>query len=275
VKVGNFGNGFTDVWTPIVRGNLLFTTSQMGGTGVYIVDVSNPAMPVQVAHLPIGKTYHVAFAGNVMYVSSNQTSQVQLFNIANPAAPVALPSITVPAPPFQSPGKVHTVWVRGNRLMASHWNATSVWDVSTPEAPALLGKYSWGWYQHSADMDETGRYLYVAFENLDCPGGSQSYVHVVDMVNPASPALVKSLALGPATPHYTFVRGNTLWVSWHSLGVRKFDITNPADPVLTGAFDTTLGAGGACHSNGNWGVFPLPDGKAAVSDWNNGLMLVQ
>ena len=270
VKVANFGAGFTDVWSPIVRNGYLYTTSQIVRSGIYIVDVSNPAIPRQVAHLAIGPTYHAVFAGNVMYVSDNTTRTIRLYDVTNPASPVALPSITAPG------NKVHTVWVRGNRMLTSAWSATSLWDVSVPAAPVLLGTYTWGYYQHSADIDESGRYAYVSFENLSCPGGAnQAVVQVVDFGNPAAPGVVKTLSLGTTTPHYTFVRGNALWVSWLTFGTRRFDITNPANPVLTHSFDTTLGAGGRCVDDGNWGVFPISETRAVASDWQNGLFVLE
>ena len=273
VKVANFGAGFTDVWNPVVRNGVLYTTSLLGGTGIYIVDVSNPTSPVQLAHLSIGKTYHVSFSGNVMYVVDDTTLVVKMFDVSSPNTPMFLGSFTAPG------NKIHTAWVRGNRLLLSSWNQTSIWDVTVPETPVMLGTYVWGYYQHSADLDGSGRYMYVAFENLSCPGGGQSYVKVVDISDPSHLVVVNTISLvsgsGGVTPHYTFVDGNTLWVSWMTLGVKKFDIIDPTNPILVGGFDTTFGVGGTCVDDGNWGVFPLGNGRVLASDWKSGLLVLE
>jgi choice-of-anchor B domain-containing protein len=70
--------------------------------------------------------------------------------------------------------------------------------------------------------------------------------------------------------HNVHVKGRLAFVAWYSAGTRVIDISNPADPVEVGYYDTYPGA--VNDYVGNWGVYPyLPSGKIISSDMQSGL----
>jgi hypothetical protein len=86
-----------------------------------------------------------------------------------------------------------------------------------------------------------------------------------------------SVGIDAYTPHHPFVRGNLLFLAWYEAGLQVFNITDPANPIHVGAFDTRIGgynsALGAEH--GDWGVYPMLGlDKVLLGDRDRGLIIV-
>lgn len=74
--------------------------------------------------------------------------------------------------------------------------------------------------------------------------------------------------------HEPRVRGNNVFVAHYLEGVRVLDISNPADPVEVGYYDTYLPPG--TGFSGDWGVYPFfPSGNFVVSDIQSGLYVLR
>ncbi len=74
--------------------------------------------------------------------------------------------------------------------------------------------------------------------------------------------------------HEPRVRGNNVFVAHYLEGMRVLDISNPADPVEVGYYDTYLPAGNGF--SGDWGVYPFfPSGNFVVSDMQSGLYVLR
>jgi len=94
-------------------------------------------------------------------------------------------------------------------------------------------------------------------------------VRIYDISDPAHAILVKtinaaSLGISAFSPHNPVIVGNLLFVSWYQAGLQVFDLTNPADPVWIGAYDT-YPLPGNTDLAGNWGVFPFLGLKQSVA----------
>ena len=64
-----------------------------------------------------------------------------------------------------------------------------------------------------------------------------------------------------------------LFISWYQAGVQLIDISEPANPVLLGGFDTFPGA--VAGHDGNWGVYPLLGlDRVLASDLDGGLFIL-
>ncbi len=312
----------------IVVGNRGYFGSGNGG-GVHIVDLTNPSSPVLLGNVnsTSGSGHNsihemVVFDQNggtflVENFNSLSTKTIKIINVTNPAAPVFVRNITPTEPQW-----VHAMVVRGNRMFFSGWgnstNAgrTEIYDISniTTQTPTLLGfvtdttGVTNGNNMHSAWPSDDGNWLYSCREVTQSNGPTPGDLRVYDISNPAAPVLRNSigmaaLGLNAVTPHNPVVMGNYLYVAWYQAGLQIFNISNKANPVRVGQYDTFPGAFAppaqekevlanaepwdlVCGSNfienflpttydGAWAVYPyLGQSKVLIGDLARGLLIV-
>jgi hypothetical protein len=104
-------------------------------------------------------------------------------------------------------------------------------------------------------------------------------ISAIDQANDPDPVpLLKTFnrtnfGLDAYSPHHPHVHGNLLFLTWYEAGLTVFNISDPANPVLVGAFDTWPGT--STNFNGNWGV-DLSSGlnRVLLSDRTRGLIVV-
>ncbi len=69
-----------------------------GASGLRIIDVSNPAAPVELGALDTpGFAMGIEVVGGLAYVA-NGTSGLRIIDVSNPSAPVELGALSSPAP---------------------------------------------------------------------------------------------------------------------------------------------------------------------------------
>ncbi len=289
----------------LVRNNIAYFGSGNGG-GVHVVDISNPYSPVlrSIINTSNGGGYNsvheILLYNNFLIENFNgtQTDPLRVIDISNPSAPVFVREFTTTDPTW-----VHATHVSGNRLFTSGWGGkTDVYDLSNiaTQAPTLVGSIATGGNSHSSWTSTDGNYLYNARETFD------GDIRVYNITNLASPTLVKSIKAGDlginaVCPHNPVVFGNLLFVSWYQAGMQVFDITNPANPVRVGQYDTFSPAFAPTDDmlrgnfdpwdllcvtdsegrvlptgfDGDWAVFPfLGLNKVLVGDLAGGLFIV-
>ena len=289
----------------LVRNNIGYFGSGNSG-GVHIVNLANPYNPVYIATITstngggYNTIHEIVLDGNYLYETDSRTPTIKVINISNPAAPVFVRNIVTTDPLF-----IHAVHIAGGRLFASGWGGkTEIYDVSNVSVSApLLGTVAGGNNAHSTWTSVDGNYLYSCRETLD------GDLRVYNITNPASPTLVKSikagdLGLNAICPHNPTVYGNLLFVAWYQAGVQVFDISNPANPVRVGQYDTfspaftrtpeleraslepwdmicgsdtllSRSANLPSNYDGNWSAFPfLGLNKVLLSDLAGGLYVV-
>ena len=310
----------------IVIGTRGYFGSGQGSGGVHIVDLTNPYSPqllgtVNSANANAYNFIHemVVFNQNGAtylienYNGLNGFKNLKVINVSNPASPVFIRDITPTDPQW-----VHAMHIRGNRMFTSGWgNASSrgrteIYDISNigTQAPVLLGfvedptSTTAGNNMHSAWSSEDGNYLYSARETNNGTGD----IRVYNITDPAVPLLVRSISMGElglnaVTPHNPVVSGNYLYISWYQAGVQVFDISNRANPVRVGQYDTfpttfappdqekqalldaepwDMICGSQFRQNslpstydGNWAVFPfLGANKVLAGDLSFGLLVL-
>jgi hypothetical protein len=247
-----------------------------------------------------------------LYTADNATDEIKISDVSNPQNPQLIASLNIsathpPSPHPQLPSSVasHEVAVRNNRLyVASKSGSTTtngwfhIYDVSNPASPVLLKAFLSGASTHTAMPTDDGNTLIVAEERLN--GNVLLYdISMIDQPNdPQNPALLATLnrsnvchngnCLDAHTPHHVHVHGNLMFVPWYEAGLQVFNIVDPADPVLVGAFDTFAGGppdgtdacgggtlAGSNNCSGNWGV-DLSQGldRVLLSDRTRGLIVV-
>lgn len=299
----------------LVRNGIGYFGSGNGG-GVHIVNLSDPYNPTLLGKIDgticdpgspsvCGYTsiHEILLYNNYLIENFNGFNGpiLKVFNITNPATPLFVRQFTTNDSTW-----VHATHIAGNRLFTSGWGGkTDVYDMTNiaTSAPTLLGTITTGTNSHSSWTSTDGNYLYNARELVD------GDLRVYNITNLAAPTLVKTikggdLGLNAICPHNPVVMGNLLFVAWYQAGLQVFDITNPANPVRVGQYDTFsttfsladalerasgnepwdmvcgFGFDGQSRNvpgnyDGNWAVFPfLGLNKVLLGDLTGGLFIV-
>jgi uncharacterized protein (TIGR03437 family) len=129
-------NRYGDVWG---EGNYAYIGSY-NGTGIMIIDISNPASPILVGHYnpPIGGRFQdVVVINGIGYFSSENNGGVHIVDLRDPANPRMLSQIT---PEKNGYPYVHELFVADGVLYEadSRTNRVKVFDVTTPENPVFV-----------------------------------------------------------------------------------------------------------------------------------------
>ncbi len=272
----NCDNQLEDV--EVQNGIGYFASNTVGG--IHIVDVSNPYAPKLITRITsaIGGwdgVHTVLVNGNYLYVPHYFVDpKMQVWDISDPASPVLKWTFLT-----TDPNSVRASSIHGNTLYTSGWGGhTDIWDVTNiaTEPPQLLGTILSGVDSHSSSPTPDGNYL-VGSRELIANGGD---VRIYNVSNPANVTLTSLITMPEfgiesVSPHNPAVVGNLLYNSWYDAGLMVFDITNVANPVLVGSYDTWPGAITIGSYDGDWGVYPyLGQNEILVSDQDTGLYIL-
>jgi hypothetical protein len=281
-----------------------------GRTGVDIVDLSIPFDPIMLSRVDTsdclagnpgdcahGKVHTLSlqrFNENTpseqrfLYTSDNETTVVKITDVTDPSNPQFVKSLSLG---LASTIDSHEVVVRDNRLYVASKNPSSmttdgwfhIYDVANPANPVLLKALLTGASTHTAMPSYDGKTLVVAEER------SNGNVKIYDISNinspndPDTPVLKATLnaanvchlgtCISAHSPHHVHMHGNLMFIPWYEAGLQVFNISNLANPVLVGAFDTWPGT--STNFNGNWGVdLSLGLKRVLLSDRKRGLIVV-
>ncbi len=152
-------------------------------------------------------------------------------------------------------------------------------DVTNKSNFVQLGslKYNSIRYSHQGWTTEDKKFLYLNDE-LDGPnqGVSSSLTRIINIENLSAPFEAGSFSYGgTAIDHNLYVKGNLLFESNYTAGLRVFDITNPVSPKQI-AFLDTRPENDNDSFNGSWGNYPyLPSGTILINDIERGLFVVR
>lgn len=212
-----------------------------------VFDVSNPATPTRVGQYTFPEeVWGFRIVGARAYVADGHTG-LGILDISDPSVPTLISL-------FKTPGQVKNVSVAGNRaLVANHMTGVDIVDISDPAKPSLLGSAFLDGY--AKDVATVGS-LAVA---VDIPSGL--YVFDMASANPLEPVASLQSAATPQQVEVSEIataRGAKIAVLAGSEpydplravriqaggkprpgSIQVFDVSNPAAPVLTGAYPTS------------------------------------
>jgi choice-of-anchor B domain-containing protein len=153
-----------------------------------------------------------------------------------------------------------------------------LWDVTLPAGPQLLSTtfYAGASYVHSGSWSENARFLFLHDEYDERDRGLHTTLYVFDAAELAQPVLAGTWSgTTRAIDHNGYPRGNRYYISNYTRGLTVLDITDPAQPVTAGYFDTFPLSDNPVFS-GAWGVYPfLPSRTILVSDIESGLFVLR
>ncbi len=233
-----------------------------GDFGLLILDISDPANPVELSRLEEagwGGVHNLFIHGDRLYLAHMASPGLNIVDISVPTAPVVSG--------FWQHGTfsnlVHDIFIRDGVAVISDYDSGLVLlDLTDPDAPALLAALPFPEGIHSAWAE--GDYVYCNQEF----GGWEQRLHVVDIADPRQPRVVHSFASRPPPhgdilgPHNPWVDNGLLYWAYYDAGLRVFDLSDPARPVEIG-YHTYPGSA--------WSVQPHDDGLLYVADGTVGI----
>ncbi len=280
--------------------------STTSGTGVDIVDLSDPTNPTMISRIngAIGghnKVHTLSYYDGFLYTADNATDTIKIFDVSDPGSPQIKWTVDLGLPSGQASHEV--VVKNGKMYVASKDNTyggpsdvdpndstsfntgtTAIYDVSNvaSSTPTRLKLWATGARSHTGMVSNDGNLLVVAQER---PNGNVNIydISMIDQPNdPDTPILLSTLnrtnvGIDAYSPHHPHLHGDMLVLSWYEAGVTIFNIADPTNPVLTGAYDTYTGT--STSYNGNWGNFVQLNSEGILqnvflSDRTRGLMVV-
>jgi hypothetical protein len=209
------------------------------GYGVLIVDLADPAAPVELGRFAFPSASTIEAHGDRVYVASTTNGGIfRILDVSNPAAPTELGSLAT--------SQTYGLTVRGDYAYLVDGadfgdGGLRVVDVSNPASPAVVGQDTGCAYANGIDVSADGNTAYVACASDENFEGT---LRIVDTTDRASPVVLGSVALaGSATlPDYNVaysvvVDGDVAYVG-NEYGVDEIDISDPANPVATARHET-------------------------------------
>lgn len=253
-----------------------------GGQGVQIVDLSGlPDTAILVRNFNyigpsnrnILRSHTVALSDGYLYLNGSANwspAGVVIFSLRNdPTNPEFVGE-------FQ-PRYIHDSFVRNDTLYAAaifSGGGLYVVNVQNKANPQILQyiQYTLSGTHHAWASMDGGRYVFTTDEI-----GAVNNLKIWDLQNLGSGPPYTPLAQYQASPndiiHNVHGRGNYLYISHYSAGMRVVDVHNPAIPVEVGWYDSYPDTSGSF--NGSWGVYPyFPSGRWLGSDMQTGLYLL-
>jgi len=154
-------------------------------------------------------------------------------------------------------------------------------DLSDPTNPQYIGDLPpsgfGNGYNHSTWVNDDRTVAVVAEETIGKP------IYILDISDPTditkTAEFKDPLLNGPTNniAHNPFILGDIVFISYYEDGVVLVDISDPANPVRVGHYDT-YPANTSTYSGfkGCWGVYPyLPSGNILATDSDNGLFVLE
>jgi choice-of-anchor B domain-containing protein len=156
----------------------------------------------------------------------------------------------------------------------------SVADVTDKAGPKAISRAAYPnvSYTHQGWFTEDHRYFLVDDEGDEISGlVPKTRTLVWDMQDLDDPKLLKEfLGTTSASDHNLYIKGNLVYQSNYASGLRILDITDPANPVEVGFFDTVPAGENSPGFTGSWSNYPFfKSGVIAVSSIEQGLFLVR
>jgi len=231
-------------------------------SGLQIVDVTNPASPVNITFVPTGfRTARIVFDGNYGYVA-NGDSGVRILDVSSIAAPV-------PVGIYDTPGRSASVYfgaitINGNPTghiySADRTAGLRAINVSTPNAPTESGALG-------VLAPATGTAFGVFLDNSKAyVAYGSSGLRIIDVSNPANPTQLGVIDT-PGDARAVVASGNYAYVADRDAGVRVIDVSNPTAPVEVTSVATPRARGVAI--SGNYVYVAASDSGLAVLDITN------
>ncbi len=203
-------------WDVAIQSHYAFVA--VDGSGLVVIDISNPAQPNLVTGLSLpGYAYGITIEGSVAAVAMVAPGSLQFVNISNPLQPTLLSSLSLPASArdIYWSGTVAAVadTMRGLMLVSTTNLSNPMINGSLMLTGSAMGLAIQGTVAYVADGSAGLRLVNVS--NLNTPVPLGSYVVV-----------------GGDQAYDVAVQNSLAYVAYGTSGLRIVNVTNSSAPVL-------------------------------------------
>ena len=224
-KVSEWGTG--DYECGAVKGNYVYSGGY--GSGVEVVDISNPSSPIRVKKIDSSKQFKTSvISGNYLYMGGYSIG-IHVYDISNPSSPVYLRTVS----PSES---ALSMVVHQELLITRNNSGIMLHDISNPGTPLYKGFYSdTGSFNH---FGVSGNYIFYAVDDYS----NGPTIRILDISKPHAPVLAYSYTNEEFKKHGGVfltlgISGNYLYISGRTYPANEekwviLNITNPVSPVL-------------------------------------------
>jgi hypothetical protein len=234
--VGSFATSATNV---AVAGNRLHV---LGGAQYKIIDITNPASPVQLSATDylgaqaVDATTTLSFLG-APYDSSSNKGGVYVEDVSTPSAPRVLANVCGMYNSWRAATAGTLSVITGNSM------GLKVLNVSSSTDPTIVGTLSG--VMGAATM--AGQYAYV--DNMVAGNPAHDDLVVINLSTPSSPSIVGRVTL-PAAAAGMKVVGSYAYLAAGAYGLQVVDLSTPSSPRIVASADTAGSALRVAVSNG-------------------------
>jgi hypothetical protein len=198
-------------------------------SGISVLDISDPAEPVEVTFLPcpqdhFGVPLSVDFYDNYVYVAMAYGG-VQIYDVSQIDYPVALGNWTLWSPMTNQGFAVRNVKVSWPYLFVPDESyGLHVLDVSDPNNIVKVGNYQIAGSAWWIDISPDQNYVYLA----DFTGG----LIIFDVSDPLAPVEVGFIEENLVQVNHVVSSGDSIYVTDNQgIGLHIYDVSNPTVPT--------------------------------------------
>lgn len=263
--------GPTSTWRDIktyLNYAYIVTEGGAAGTGMQIVDLTDPLNPVHVTtytgnNFTTAHNIWIDVPAATAYCCGADGGGMHILSLADPENPVRVD--------YFNSYYIHDLFVGGGRGYAGAISSGTlrIMNTTNPANPTTLATHGYpGASTHAAWPTLDGTHVVTADETA---GGHLKVWDISDLGN--IELVADRYAPGDAIIHNVFGKNDLFYISWYSAGTRIYDISDPTNPVEVAFYDTSLRTGGGF--GGNWGVYPFrADGVIYSTDRQRGLFIL-
>lgn len=166
-----------------------------------------------------GSTARFAIQNKTLYTVTQTT--LNILSLAEPKNPVFIKSVNFG-------WGIETIYPLQDNLFIGSSTGVYIYDVSNAQNPTTAGFF--GHYQLCDPVIADGHYAYVTLHGGSNCHGNINEMDVLDITSTYNPVLIKKIPL--TSPRGLAKIGNTLIVCDGGDGLKIFDASNPANPIL-------------------------------------------
>ncbi len=235
-----FSASFNDPRSVVVRGRYAYVAN-LTGNRIFIIDVSNPAVPTGRGVINSSLPRNIAVQGRYAYVVSQGNTRLEVIDISNSILPTLTGTLALTQVPIGLFVQGRYVYLTKSEAPATgNNNRLQIIDVSNPASPAVpsggTGLVATGQVANAVYVQ--GRYAYVTNDT------STQKFEVFDVKDPANPVSTGSITL-TSTPMGVVVQGRFAYVTnYTGQTVQIFDVSDPTMPASSNlGASASLGGG--------------------------------
>ena len=249
--------------------NHLYIVNEMygGDVGLQVIDLSPLPLnsPIQLdTYNYIGQSHNLWIDSTGYAFIEHQTGDnIHIINLENPSEPVYEST-------FGNQGQnCHDIYTHNNLAYISEgWsNQFGIYDINDLNDIQLLATIPCEGYAHNAWLTEDEHYLITTEETQN------KTIKIWDVSDFNNILLIGEYLGENGLAHNVHIKGNHVFISHYTTGIKILDIFNPTDPIEVAAYDTY-----PQNDNegfyGCWGAYPFTQNNYVyASDMQNGLFV--